>query len=286
MSLNQQEKDGFFKSKNSNLYEDINTSNGFIFQNKEEIENEIKNMIFKNDEDNSKIYIESFDVIRLIHLPLPFPESIEQEKKEIEGTYISNNSTENKSEITVNKCLFETKFQKRIEQRVDYAIKNIKVHIIQYLKNQINHLIISCYFPKNLEKLKLFSPSYKYFTGNSNEKNNKIFLDFTVEKIFCHPEEKLQKNDNRLQRKNKEIIQAFKQYINDNYPIQMPYHFQKLINYFNMTFKDVIIQFYDSPRFNDYISSLKAKFLDEQFIKVKGFSLLEKNGFFKWLNKL
>ena len=48
-----------------------------------------------------------------------------------------------------------------------------------------------------------------------------------------------------------------------------------------MTFQDAIKLFYESNQFKDYSSSTKTIFLDKQFNKAKGFSLREKNAFFK-----
>ena len=100
-----------------------------------------------------------------------------------------------------------------------------------------------------------------------------------MEKIFSYPE--CTKNDNRLQRQNKDIIKEFKEYIETQYTDTVPEKYQNLINFFNMTFQDAIILFYDTNQFKDYSSSPKTIFLDKQFIKAKGFSLLEKNSFFK-----
>ena len=199
----------------------------------------------------------------------------------------ANNSTNDKSNNRtnkINKCIFGIKYQKKIEPRIDYAIKNFKVGAIRYLKEIGNQLIKNCKFPNKLKKLKLFSPSYKYFTGNSNISENILFLDFSVEQIFSYPEGNIQKNDNKLQRKNKEIIKNFKEYIEEKHPDEVSETFQKLINFFNMTFQDGIKLFYESNEFENYSSSQKTKFLDEQFVKAKEVSLLEKNGFLKFLN--
>ena len=150
----------------------------------------------------------------------------------------------------------------------------------KFLKEYGNQLIKECNFKNNLKKLKLFSPSYKYFTGNSNEKENKMFLDFTVEEIFSYPKDK-SKKDNRLQQKNKDIIKKFIDYIEETYPKEVPEPFRKLQNFFRMTYRDIIVLFYDSEQFIDYSSDPKTQFLDEQFTKSKGFSLMEKSSFFK-----
>ena len=107
-------------------------------------------------------------------------------------------------------------------KRIDYSIKNIKVHISKFMKEYGNELIKKCGFQNKLKKLKLFAPSYKYFTGNSNEKDNKIFLNFTIKKIFTYPEGKTEKNDNRLQRQNKDIIKEFKEYIDEAFLLEVP----------------------------------------------------------------
>ena len=218
--------------------------------------------------------------------PLPFPEEITKEdKNENEEKDKTNKSTDDKSskfnKNQINKCIFGIKSGKKIEQRIDYSIKNIKVYISKFMKEYGNELIKKCGFQNKLKKLKLFAPSYKYFTGNSNEKDNKIFLNFTIEKIFSYPEGKIEKNDNRLQRQNKDIIKDFKEYIDEAFLLEVPEKFKNLINFFNMTFQDAIRLFYESNQFKDYSSSPKTIFLDKQFIKAKGFSLREKDAFFK-----
>ena len=72
-----------------------------------------------------------------------------------------------------------------------------------------------------------------------------------------------------------------KEYIDESFPYEVPEKYQNLINFFNMTFQGAIMLFYESNQFKDYSSSPKTIFLDKQFTKSKGFSLLEKNAFFK-----
>ena len=131
-----------------------------------------------------------------------------------------------------------------------------------------------------MKKLKLFTPNYKYFTGNSNEKDNKIFLNFTVEQIFSYNKSK---KEIGLQNKNKNTIKKILNYIEDKYKEKVPKTLQMLQNFFKMTFEDIIALFYNSKIFKDYSSDPKTVFLGQQFIKSKGFSLLEKNGLIKLL---
>jgi hypothetical protein len=241
----------------------------------------------RQEEENSALNIDNIiDNLETPNLPLPLPEIKDKEKDlKNESEKNTNKSTDDKTKSKnnkISKCLFGLSSQKPklIEPRVDYAIKQFKVYSCKFLKEYGNQLIKDCNFKNNLKKLKLFAPSYKYFTGNSNEKENKMFLDFTVEEIFSYPNDK-SKKDNRLQQKNKEIIKKFINYIEETYPEVVPESFQKLLNFFRMTYRDIIVLFYDSEQFKDYSSDPKTIFLDEQFTKSKGFSLMEKRAFFK-----
>lgn len=241
----------------------------------------------RQEEENSALNIDNIiGNLETPNLPLPLPEIKDKEKDlKNESEKNTNKSTDDKTKSKnnkISKCLFGLSSQKPklIEPRVDYAIKQFKVYSCKFLKEYGNQLIKECNFNNNLKKLKLFAPSYKYFTGNSNEKENKMFLDFTVEEIFSYPNDK-SKKDNRLQQKNKEIIKKFINYIEETYPEVVPDSFQKLLNFFRMTYRDIIVLFYDSEQFKDYSSDPKTIFLDEQFTKSKGFSLMEKRAFFK-----
>ena len=219
-------------------------------------------------------------------IPKPIEEEEEEKKEKKESSEIWNKSTgdnTNTKKIKINKLIFGIKGDKKIQQRTDYAIKNIKVYISKFLTNYGNVLIKECNFPNKFKKLKFFLPSYNYFTGNSNEKENKIFLNFTAEQILTYPEEKPknQKKNNRLQRQNKEIITKLKDYIEETYQNEIPEKFQELLNFFKMSYEEIIMLFYKSNQFKDYSSSEKTQKLDEQFQKVKGFSLMENNGLIK-----
>ena len=273
-------KDSFFNFEDLKPKKDL--ENQEILENKFEME--IKE---RQEEENSALNIDNIiGNLETPNLPLPILE-IKDKKEDLknEADKNTNKSTDDKTKSknnNISKCLFGLSSQKPklIEPRVDYAIKQFKVYSCKFLKEYGNQLIKECNFKNNLKKLKLFAPSYKYFTGNSNEKENKMFLDFTVEEIFSYPNDK-SKKDNRLQQKNKEIIKKFINYIEETYPEVVPESFQKLLNFFRMTYRDIIVLFYDSEQFKDYSSDPKTIFLDEQFTKSKGFSLMEKRAFFK-----
>ena len=270
----------------------------------ENIEKDILKLIYKNaGESEEKETFTNFNIINnLNEIKLPFQEiKIEEEKQEkekekekiknfeiFENLKMSQKSTEdntNLNQININKLIFDVKGDRKIELRIDYAIKHIKVYISKFMKNYGNDLIKKCNFQNQFKNTKLFSPSYYYFTGNSNIKDNGVFLDYTVEQIFTCPEKISPKKDNRLQRQNKEIINDLKNYIETNYPNEVPERFQELLNFFRMKYEDIINIFYNSSYFKDYSSSLKTIKLNRQFIKAKGFSLIENNGFIKLMKK-
>ena len=84
-----------------------------------------------------------------------------------------------------------------------------------------------------------------------------------------------------MQRQNKEIITKLKDYIEETYQNEIPEKFQELLNFFKMSYEEIIMLFYKSNQFKDYSSSEKTQKLNEQFQKVKGFSLMENNGLIK-----
>ena len=203
----------------------------------------------------------------------------EKEKKQKSTNITTEKSKNGKIELKKENIFgLETNKQMEILPRIDYAIKNFKVTAVKYIKEYGNELIKKCKFKGELKNKKLFSPSNKYFTGISNEKENKIFLDFTVAELLSYPNDEFGNlKDNRLQQNNKKIIQMMKDEINNMKTITKEY--KDLLDYFNMTFENALMLFYESDEFTIYKETEKAKYLDSQFIKVKGFSLLKKNSF-------
>ena len=110
----------------------------------------------------------------------------------------------------------------------------------------------------------------------SNEKENKVFLDFTVAEIFYYPNLEFGK-DIRLQQDNKKTIMKLRQKFDDIK--ELPEEYQELKTFLDMTFADAVILFYKSEEFVKYKQDERTQFLDSQFIKVKGFSLLKTNAF-------
>ena len=149
----------------------------------------------------------------------------EKEKKQKSTNITTDKSKNGKIELKKENIFgLETNKQMEILPRIDYAIKNFKVTAVKYIKEYGNELIKKCKFKGELKNKKLFSPSNKYFTGISNEKENKIFLDFTVAELLSYPNDEFGNlKDNRLQQNNKKIIQMMKDEINNMKTITKEY---------------------------------------------------------------
>ena len=285
LGKNEADKDSFFEyfSNKNQMKENQEILEKYL-------KKEIKKIEKRNKEEEEKNKLFNFYIISDLNIKNesltkedPLYEDIQNDKKIKNGETISDKITyfkTKKNKETIKKFIFGTKGQIKIEPRIDYAIKNIKVSISKFLKEYGNQLIKNCNFKDKMKKLKLFTPNYKYFTGNSNEKDNKIFLNFTVEQIFSYNKSK---KEIGLQNKNKNTIKKILNYIEDKYTEKVPKSLQMLQNFFKMTFEDIIALFYNSKIFKEYSSDPKTVFLDQQFIKSKGFSLLEKNGLIKLL---
>lgn len=287
-------------------FKEEKVSEPFYINDYEEFSLDKRNSSFEESVDLKKSYSdylkqiegnfnESFEISPKIPEIMQSNEEKEQKKELEEENNINqkntNCTTEKNGKIILKKInnveekkeIFGLKTEKiEILPRIDYAIKAFKVIMSKFLKEYGNKLIKVCKFKNELKNSKLFSPSNKYFTGVSNEKENRIFLDFTLEQVFYYPDSEFGK-DNRLQLKNKEMIRKMKEIINNFKKI--PKEYQELINFFDMTFADAITLFYDSDNFRTYKEDRKTRYLDSQFIKVKGFSLLERNSFIEMLRR-
>ena len=90
----------------------------------------------KEEEKEDIIDKSIFNDINIKSPPHLIPEDIKNEKNEENNK--TNKSTDDKSiniiKGDINKCIFGLSNAKKIEPRIDYSIKNIKVYIIKYLK--------------------------------------------------------------------------------------------------------------------------------------------------------
>ena len=140
--------------------------------------------------------------------------------------------------------------------REDYFIKAIKAAINEYGTNKLNNLIIESDLPENYKK-KINKPNYELFTGECSIKDNSKFLPKQLREIYT-----IGKDIKNKQKLNHEIfldiLKYFKQVgIND-----LPENFQKILNFLEMTYEDLITNFYDSEEFKDFKEDIKSKFYE------------------------
>ena len=151
-----------------------------------------------------------------------------------------------------------------------------KRYFSKFLKNYANNLI------KNISDKRLFLPNYQSFTGNPTEKDNYMFLFFSIQQIFGYYKKGSQKI--RYQIKNKELIENILNILN-NHELGNNVKYKEIQSFFKMNFEKAIELFYNSQDFENYANDPKTKYLDKEFIAQKGFSLLEKNGFIKMVKQ-
>lgn len=171
----------------------------------------------------------------------------------------------------------------KVIYRLDYYKKAFKVNCFKYLTNTLNELL-----PKELSsKNKFYKPNHESFTSNVKEEDNLNFLSMTLKEAFTYIEKDKDKDKKakgtKKKDKNEDLIKNIFNYeLKNNYNSK---NLEKLKQYLDMTVEKSIELFYQSEFFKKFSNEEKIKFFDNNFIKEKGFSMLEKNGFIK-LTKL
>lgn len=159
-------------------------------------------------------------------------------------------------------------------KRIDYLEKKYKTYFSSFIKNYGNGLIQTSELPQKLKKMKLSSPNYVSFTGNPKEKDNYIFLSFSIKQIFSYYKNENCKISHQL--KNQKVIDNILEYIDGVKNSQI---FENLKNFFNMSLEDGYRLFEESKFFENFCKDDKTIFLDKEFKAEKGFSIRKKNGF-------
>ena len=159
--------------------------------------------------------------------------------------------------------------------RKDAYYKFFKVNLGRYIKNRINILKNRCfpYYSKN----NFSTPNYKY-TGNPKEKDNYIFLSFTIKELLIYGKDKEKYN----RQYNNELLISF---IEDNESRATNKKiYKELINFLYEKLEDVIIQFYDDEEeYRRITNDTKYIYFDKLYKLEIGVSLLEKYGYIKAL---
>ena len=206
-------------------------------------------------------------------------------KQKIDNKNQETNNNKSSNEIEdkniSGKNIYNNKFKaislSDVVYRKDAYYKYFKANLGRYIKNKINVFKNKCfplYFRNNFS-----SPNYRY-TGNPKEKDNFIFLTFTIKALLIFGKNKVKFN----RQYNNELIINFIEKNESKAKDRNAY--KELIIFLNETLEDAIIQFYDDENeFNKMKNDSKFFHFDEFYKRETGISLLEKYGFLKALKK-
>lgn len=148
--------------------------------------------------------------------------------------------------------------------RCDSLLIKFKSIVGKWFINSLNTKL------KNIlkRKIKFFSFNYKKFTIVVSYLKNKIWLDEKIKNLLIL-------GDEPNQAKNiKAINSIYKRKIEE---------LDEIKNLLESTYRDIIEKFYLSEEFISFKNDKKVKELDKNFIKIMEISLLEANGFIKFL---
>ena len=230
--------------------------------------------------------------------------------RENSNCLLSQKTERNENEI-INNINFETnqeneklndikKSNKNIKYRHDYYIMKFKTLVLKFLKNKLNKLIDNINLCQKFGKHYIHTPNRQLYGGNPKEKDNREFIDKTVEEVFIdqgiqREEEKIDENNideeeiTNLQKENEIIFNKIKNGIclnksenSEKYREQSD-AIEILKDYLKKPIKEILNddEFYSSGEFGEFRSLPKIKIYDTKFKEERNrnLSLLEKGNF-------
>lgn len=190
-----------------------------------------------------------------------------------------------------------------IKYRYDYFIMDFKTDFLEFVQDILNELINNIDLCKKFGSHYIHTPNRKLYGGNPKEKDNREFIDKTVEEVFTdqtiietkknknHIEFKTQeeKKGTSRQEDNENIFNKIKNRIclanseNSQKHKEQSEAIDLLTKFLNTKIRVVLDEYYDSDKFKKFSSNSKIKYYDGKFQKERNrnFSLLEKNNFVK-----
>ena len=218
----------------------------------------------------------------------PYVQNLKESKNQKENS--ANRSTccfsDQQERIPIKKKKFQIEKKSEKSQpkdkRFDMVKKHWKSRISKYGTKEINDLIEVSDLPEELKK-SIHKPNSLKFTSIANVVENSKFLGFSLRTIYTIGWE----NEN-LQKQNKENIDGIFQYLEKIGNENISENLRKIKNFFEMNYKELIIQFYNSNEFNEFKVDNKTIDYDKKTIEQEGFSLLTNHGLirlFQMVNK-
>ena len=160
--------------------------------------------------------------------------------------------------------------------RFDMVKKHFKSKISDFGTDLINGLIQDGDLPEELKKILIHKPNSLLFTANVKVADNYNFLNNTLRTIFT-----IGKETDNLQKQNETNISIIYKYFGEVGHNNLSKNQKAIKDFFDMSYKELIIKFYESYDFTDFKEDAKTKFYDEGTIRQEGFSLLEDYGLIK-----
>ena len=158
--------------------------------------------------------------------------------------------------------------------RFDMVKKYFKSKISDFGSELINGLIQDGDLPEELKKI-IHKPNSLMFTANVKVTDNFYFLNNNLRTIFT-----IGKETEDLQKQNEDNISNIFGYF-EKIGHKLSNNLKAIKDFFDMSYKDLIIKFYESYEFTNFKEDAKTKFYDEGTIRQEGFSLLEDYGLIK-----
>ena len=125
-------------------------------------------------------------------------------------------------------------------------------------------------------KIPIHKPNSLSFTANVKAKDNYGFLSEAIKDIFS-----IGKETEDLQKQNFDAFTKIFNYFNKIGNDRLPESLQKLKDFLEMSYEDLIRMFYDSDDFITFKEDYMTKYHDEGTKDQEGFSLLEDYGLIK-----
>ena len=261
-----------------------------------------KKSLSKYQIDDNDDYDEEFDYVKeedVNNNIIANPENILGRKTERNDNEITNNinveTNQEKDKLNDIK-----KSNKNIKYRHDYYIMKFKTLVLKFLKNKLNKLIDNINLCQKFGKHYIHTPNRQLYGGNPKEKDNREFIDKTVEEVFIdqgiqREEEKIDENNideeeiTNLQKENEIIFNKIKSGIclnksenSEKYKEQSD-AIETLKDYLKKTIKEILDddEFYSSEEFGEFRSLPQIKIYDNKFKEERNrnLSLLEKGNF-------
>lgn len=190
----------------------------------------------------------------------------------INRNYLNNlflNTTNNKSEI--NNILSDTSSTSLLNKivvsnkRTDTFLVKFKSFLgksfIKHINNKIKQI--------SKRRIKFFLLNYKKFTLNVTYNQNKKWLNEKMKDLLILGEE-------TNQEKNQKALNSLYR--------KKGVEFNEIKDLLELTYKEIIERFYLSKYFEEFSKKEENIKLNEEFVKIMHFSLLEQNGFINFLN--